>query len=175
LRGRFIAAMKEVCAYATERGIAILLEPLNPYEAIPGVLTSVYDAVSVIEDLRPYDVGIQPDIFHMNVSDPAIPDALRAVGKYIRHIHINETNHYGLGTGHADHRAILKTLKEIGYTGYLCVYMPFTTQVAAGAVGQGYGHADVTAGPATQDLSNLRFYLKRTIDYLKDLEQSLIV
>jgi D-psicose/D-tagatose/L-ribulose 3-epimerase len=175
LRGRFIAAMKEICAYATERGIAILLEPLNPYEAIPGILTSIYDAISVIEDLRPYDVGIQPDIFHMNISDPAIPDTLRAAGKYIRHIHANETTHGPLGTGHADYRAILQALLDSHYTGYLAVYMPYTTQAAARSVAHGYGHADVTAGPATRDLSDLRFHLARTIGYLKNLEQSLIL
>lgn len=175
LRGRFMAAMKEICAYATDRGIAILLEPLNPYEAIPGVLTSLYDAVSVIEELRPYDVGIQPDIFHMNISEAAIPDTLRAVGKYIRHMHVNETTHGPLGAGHADHRAILQALVDIHYSGYLAVYMPFTTQAAAGSVARGYGQSHVTAGPATQDLSDLRLHLERTIGHLKNLEQTLVL
>jgi len=174
VRDRFLAAMREICAYATERGVAILLEPLNPYEAIPGVLTSVYDAIHVIEDLRPYDVGIQPDIFHMNMSDPTVPDTLRAAGRHIRHMHINETNHGPLGAGHADHRAILQALVDIGYTGYLAVYMPYTTQAAAASVAHGYGHADAKAGPVSRDLSDLRFHLEQTIGYLKNLEQTLV-
>jgi sugar phosphate isomerase/epimerase len=46
------------------------------------------------------------------------------------HMHINETNHATLGTGKADFHAILKTLKDLNYSGYMSVYMPFLSQEA---------------------------------------------
>ena len=173
LRDNFLEALREICEYASTREIMILLEPLNCYEAYPGVLTSVYEAASLIKDLEPYDVGIQPDIFHMNVSDPAIPDALRAVGQYVRHVHLNETNHCRLGTGHADYREIMRTLRDVGYTGYLAIYMPYTTQAASQMVERGYGrlHRSAESGGAIKP--DLRMYLEDAIRYLKTVESSL--
>ena len=60
--------------------------------------------------------------------EASIPDALRAAGKYIKHFHMNETNRYSLGTGHADFKAVIRTLREINFTGYIALYMPLTSQ-----------------------------------------------
>ncbi len=174
LRHSFLTALQEICAHAAERGITILFEPLNPYEAYPGVLASVYEAISLCEELQPYDVGIQPDISHMNISDPVIPDTLRAAGKYVRHVHVNETNRYRLGTGHADWREILKVLKEIGFDGYLAVYMPYTTEEAYRAGTGGYGKIQTPGGSgAALARPDLREHLETAIGFLKNVERSL--
>ena len=173
LRQNFLDALREICAYASERGITVLLEPLNCYEAYPGVLTSVFEAVSLVEQLRPYDVGIQPDIYHMNVSDPAIPYTLRAAGKHVRHFHVNETNHYRFGAGHADYRAVIKALKDINYTGYLAVYMPFTTQEACQMGARGYGQSNGAPGQGPDGGPDLKAHLEFAISTLKEIERSL--
>jgi sugar phosphate isomerase/epimerase len=41
---------------------------------------------------------------------------------------VNETNHYPLGSGHADYEAIIRTLRDIEFDGFLSIYMPYTTQ-----------------------------------------------
>lgn len=128
LREKFGESLREICEYAAARGITILLEPLNKYEAIPGVLTSVFDAISLIDDLGLENLGIQPDVFHMNISESSVTAALRAAGTRIRVIHMNETNHYRIGTGHADYKSIIGTLKEFGFNGYVTVYAPLISQ-----------------------------------------------
>jgi D-psicose/D-tagatose/L-ribulose 3-epimerase len=169
----FLMAVREICAYATDREIAILFEPLNPYEAYPGVLSSVYDAISLCEALQPYDVGIQPDLSHMNVSDPAIPDVLRAAGKYVRHVHINESPRYRLGSGHHDWREIMRALKDIGFEGYLAIYMPYTTEEAFRAGSGGYGQPEGVADQDEGGKLDLGAYLEEAISFLKDMERSL--
>jgi len=159
LRGNFVRALREICAHAAERDITILFEPLNCYEAYPGVLASVYEAISLCEELQPHAVGIQPDISHMNISDPSIPDTLRAAGKYVRHMHINETHRYRLGTGHADWREIMRALKDIGYEGYLAIYMPYSTQEAWMDQGKG-------------ERPDLRMHLEGALTFLKDIGRS---
>ena len=102
LRDNFRQSIREVCEHAAGRGITILLEPLNTYEGLPGVLTTIYEAVNYVDELG-LDLGVQPDVYHMNVEEGSIPDALRYAGKRIRHFHLNETNHCQHGTGHADY------------------------------------------------------------------------
>ena len=124
LRTNFLASSREICEYAADRSIIVLFEPLNRYEAYPGVLTSVYDAINLIDDLGLPNLGIQPDIYHMNIAEASITDALRAAGDRIKVMHMNETNHYFMGEGHADYRAIIKVLKDIDFDGPLSIYMP---------------------------------------------------
>ena len=120
----FSNSLESICEYAAARDITVLLEPLNLHEAIPGVLTSVYDAIRLIGELGFDSLGVQPDIFHMNISEASITESLHAAGNRIRVVHMNETNHYRLGTGHADYAAIIRALKDIGFDGYVTVYAP---------------------------------------------------
>ena len=64
LREIFRESIREVCKHAKDRGISIVLEPLNCYEGIPGVLTTVYEALNYIEELGLDNLGVQPDVFH---------------------------------------------------------------------------------------------------------------
>ncbi len=124
LRRNFLASAREITEYAAERGIDIVFEPLNRYESYPGILTTVYDAINLINDLALPNLGVQPDIYHMNVAEASMTDALRAAGPHIRVMHMRETNDYFLGEGHADYHAIMKILKELDFQGYLSIYMP---------------------------------------------------
>lgn len=176
LRQNFSAACREICEYAAPRGITILFEPLNQYEAYPGVLTSVYDAIRVMDELGYDNLGVQPDVFHMNISEGSTLDALKAAGKRIRVMHMNETNHSWFGTGHGDHAGILRFLKTIGFDGYLSLYMPFVSQEVMQLTRNGYGHAaddKQSAARATVQRPNLLTTLTRQLSYLKEIESTL--
>lgn len=177
LRENFSAACREICEYAAPRDITILFEPLNLYEAYPGVLTSVYDAIRVVDELGYENLGIQPDVFHMNISEGSTLDALKAAGKRIRVMHMNETNHSWLGTGHGDHEGILRTLKALEFNGYLSVYMPFVSQEVMQLTRNGYGHASGDEGDAVKQTKvqrpDLLTTLQKQLSYLKELENSI--
>ncbi len=158
LRQNFGASLQVVCDYAAARKITILLEPLNLYEAIPGVLTSVYDALGYIEELGIDNLGVQPDIFHMNISEASVTDALRAAAACTRVVHINETNHYRLGAGHADYAAIIGVLKDCGFNGYMTVYAPLVSQEVLCQQGR------------AADRPDLRAILAEQLEYLKQIE-----
>lgn len=162
LRRNFLAASREICQYAADRNITILFEPLNRYEAYPGVLTTVYEAMSLIDALGFPNVGIQPDVYHMNIAEASIPDALRAAGKQVKVMHMNETNHYRLGEGHANYPAIMRTLKEIGFDGYLSIYMPL--------ISQDVSYAASNSGTGTRP--DLQAVLQQQLRFLKEIERS---
>ena len=150
--------MRTICQYAAPRNVTILLEPLNLYEALPGVLTSVYDAIGLIDELGLDNLGVQPDVFHMNVSESSMTDSLRAAGKRIQVFHMNETNHYRLGTGHADYKAIISTLKECGFDGYVTVYAPLISEEVFQKKGQ------------SPDRPDLKTALGEQLRFLKEIE-----
>ena len=170
LRQNFMNALKEICQHANKCGLTILLEPLNCYEAYPGVLTTVYEALSIIKEMGVDNIGIQPDVFHMNVGEASIADSIRTAGKSVRHVHINETNHRELGTGHADYTAVIKALRDINYDGYLAVYMPYTTQEIFNLVGFGYGQTDGSGSNEKVKKTDLKAYLEKPLKYLKEIE-----
>ena len=155
MRAGFLSSLEELCSYAADRGIGVVIEPLNRYEAWFGVATTIEETLSLIDELGVDNLGIQPDVYHMNLAEASIIGALRAAGKHVTHMHMNETNHFSLGTGHADFHGIIRTLREIGFTGYMSVYMPFTTQEAWQRMGP------------KLDLSE---YVGRSLAYLKEIE-----
>ena len=155
MREGFLRSLEELCSYASDRGIKVVVEPLNRYEAWFGVATTIEETLSLIDELGVDNLGIQPDVYHMNLAEASIIGALRAAGRHITHMHMNETNHFSLGTGHADFHGIMRTLKEIGFTGYMAIYVPFTTQEAWQRTGPRLDLSEVAG---------------RSLAYLKEIE-----
>jgi D-psicose/D-tagatose/L-ribulose 3-epimerase len=164
LRKNFRDSTFELCEYAAARDVYLVLEPLNMYEAYPGVLTTVGEAIRLIDELGIDRLGLQPDVFHMNIAEASIPDALRAAGNRIKHIHVNETNHYPVGSGHADHRSIIRTLKEIEFDGFLSVYMPYTTQDVF--------HLARTSNGDSAPRPDVRSVMAEQLQFLKQIEST---
>ncbi len=162
LRNNFLESSRTICEYAAEHNITVLFEPLNRYEAYPGVLTSVYDAINLINDLGLPNLGIQPDIYHMNIAEASIPDALIAAGSRIKVMHMNETNHYYMGEGHADYYTILKILKEINFNGFLSLYMPLIPR----ELSYREGRDEISSKPDLQEV------LEKQLNFLKAVERS---
>ena len=59
------------------------------------------------------------DLFHMNIEEANLADALRAAGPHIGHVHFADSNRRAAGMGHTDFAPVVAALREIGYAGYL--------------------------------------------------------
>ena len=170
LRRSFRDSIREICEHAGNR-VTILLEPLNCYEGIPGVLTTLYEAINYVDELGLDNLGVQPDVYHMNIEEGSIPDALRAAGSRIKHFHLNETNHCLHGMGHGDYREIFRILKGIGYDGYICTYMPKTSQaILQSTPGNPYAGGEAPSGG--EDVRpNLVEVFTHILGFLKETER----
>ena len=113
----FLGCMAEILPEARARGVHIIIEPINRYES--NFLNSLDDAASLLDRL-PYDnVGIMADLFHMNIEDDDLAASLRRNARYVRYVHIADSNRRAPGMGHTDFAAVLNALEDIGYDGWL--------------------------------------------------------
>lgn len=173
MRKHFKESICEICDYAIQYNVTILLEPLNCYEGLPGVLTTVHEAVSYVEELKRDNLGVQPDNFHMNISESSIVGALRRAGGHIKHYHFNESNRAMHGTGHSPFKEIVRTLKDINYDGYIAMYMPLTTQrIFQSAPGAAmYGTRSAESIGESDDTKTLLEYVSQPLQLVKEIER----
>lgn len=117
-RELLIRELKEVAAYASDKGIAINLEPINRYEC--RLINSTKDGYELLRDMGfPENVGILYDTFHSNIEDPDMFDAIRTYGNRISHVHFADSNRQIPGDGHIDFKRVCKALESTGYRGYV--------------------------------------------------------
>jgi sugar phosphate isomerase/epimerase len=57
----------------------------------------------------------------MNIEDVSIAGSLRQAGPHLFHVHLADSNRWYPGAGHIDFRAVLRTLDEMDYPGYVSI------------------------------------------------------
>lgn len=110
-------ALDELAARAAEHGTTLLIEPLNRYET--NLINSVADGVKLIGSLKAKNVKLLCDLFHMNIEEPDIAQALSEAGTHVGHVHFADSNRRAVGFGHTPMQPIIAALRRIGYDGYL--------------------------------------------------------
>jgi sugar phosphate isomerase/epimerase len=112
---RFLDFYRELLDRVSGSEGSILLEPLNRYES--RYLNSVADNLWILRQVAHPNAGLLPDTFHMSIEERSIPDALRAAGDQVRHVHFGDNNRLLPGDGSLDWVAIFTALRDIGYDG----------------------------------------------------------
>jgi sugar phosphate isomerase/epimerase len=115
--GRFLEGLGPVLDAAASAGVRLIIEPVNRYES--DFLATVEDTLAVIDRAGAPHLGVLADTFHMNIEEPSIEDALVAAGPRLWHVHTADSNRWAPGYGHLDFRAIVDTLRRVGYAGFL--------------------------------------------------------
>ncbi|NQV25137.1 MAG: sugar phosphate isomerase/epimerase [Rhodopirellula sp.] len=109
-------ALNELGPYAAKHGVPLIYEPLNRYET--NLIKTVADGVAFMKTLATDNVKLLADLFHMNIEETNLAEALRAGEGYIGHVHFVDSNRQATGLGHMDYAPIAAALKETNYDGY---------------------------------------------------------
>ena len=64
------------------------------------------------------NMGLIADFFHLQIEEVEVAQAIRDAGKWIRHVHLGDSNRLAPGYGHTDWKSGFAALKEIGYGGW---------------------------------------------------------
>jgi len=115
--GWLAEALETLAERAARHGVPLLYEPLNRYET--NLFNRQDEAAAFLRGLRSPNIKLLCDLFHMNIEEASIADALRAAGPLVGHVHFADSNRQAMGWGHTDLTPIMTALREIKYLGYL--------------------------------------------------------
>jgi D-psicose/D-tagatose/L-ribulose 3-epimerase len=121
-----VGELKELAAYAGDRGVVICVEPLNRFET--SFLNLASQAIEVVDRVDHRGCGLLLDTFHMNIEEQSIGDAIRAAGPRLKHLHTCENDRGTPGAGHVPWDEVAAACRDINYQGP-CVIESFTAAV----------------------------------------------
>jgi sugar phosphate isomerase/epimerase len=124
VKEELVDLLREAADYAARCGARITLEPLNRYE--DDLINNVQDGLEWIEEVGHPRIGLLADTFHMNIEDASIENSIRDAAPRLWHVHVGDSNRLPAGKGHFDFRALVQTLREIEYDGFLSAeHLPY--------------------------------------------------
>lgn len=112
-----VESLRQMAAYAGERGVILGLEPINRYETF--LVTNLDQALKFVAEVGSGQLKLHLDTFHMNLEEASIVDAIRRAGDRLINMHVSDSNREAPGRGHFDFASMMQALKEINYTGCL--------------------------------------------------------
>lgn len=115
--GWLAEALRELGNFAAQNDTFLLYEFLNRYET--NLLNRLDDSVKFVRETRAENVRILADLFHMNIEEQSIPDAIKSAGEMVGHVHFADSNRRPVGLGHTSIQEIIDALRAINYQGYL--------------------------------------------------------
>ena len=122
---RVLPILSELAKYANDRGIRILLEPLNRYST--PYCTTAADAVAIAQKINQDNFGVLLDTFHMNIEEDSFENAITSTEGLLHHTHFADNNRKMPGLGHIDFKTIIKALNRIGYNSEYISFEPNLT------------------------------------------------
>jgi sugar phosphate isomerase/epimerase len=116
-----LEALVGLAGHAAAEGVWLAVEPINRYEDyMVNRLDQAVGLAGEVERAAGVDsVRVCADLFHMNIEEDDLAAAIRAAGRWIAHVHVDDTNRLQPGTGHMDFRAVFDALRSVGYDDWL--------------------------------------------------------
>jgi sugar phosphate isomerase/epimerase len=118
-RDQLVAILREGAVYAAARNVGLALEPLNRYES--DVVNNAEEGLAFGAEVGHPALGLLLDTYHVNIEERSWTEPFRrvmAAGRLF-HVHLGDNNRLPPGRGLIDFPAIVATLREIEYKGYL--------------------------------------------------------
>ncbi len=130
---RAVTNLRKVCNTAAKHGLEIAIETLNRFET--DLINTAAELKQLITDINEPQAKAILDGFHMNIEEPSIEEAIKAVGDKLIHVQVSENYRGTPGTGQTNWAAWKRGLEAVNYQGYVSIES-FTPEIKelAGAV-----------------------------------------
>lgn len=117
----FVDSLKRIVEVAAKHDVVVVIEPVNRYEI--NFINNVGQCAELLNrvSIDRKNIGIMPDVFHMNIEDARIGESLERHADLIRYIHLADSNRYSPGCGHLDFDEIFSSLLKMKYNDWLSV------------------------------------------------------
>ncbi len=105
-------------------GTHLILEPLNRGET--HYLNTIKHVVRLIKSANVEGLATMGDLFHMNIEERNISQALKDNHEHIVHIHLADNTRLEPGTGMTNFQAAFDILKRVDYSNYVSLECGFS-------------------------------------------------
>ena len=126
LRKTFVKNLAYAAERLSEKGIKLLIEPINTLD-IPGFyLNGTAQALDIIESVGSDNLAIQYDIYHMQIMEGDLARTLQNNLAKINHLQLADNpGRHEPGSGEINYPFLFNFLDEIAYQGWIgCEYKP---------------------------------------------------
>lgn len=113
----FVLLYREIASVTEGSAGLVLIEPINRYEA--PYLNTVSDCTTLLHAVDHPNAGLLLDSFHMSIEEQNLSESTIFAEKWVRHVHLGDSNRLLPGYGHTDFSALFSALKQIHYHGFL--------------------------------------------------------
>ena len=117
--GLFLETAERLCDLAEPLGVTLVIEPVNRYEI--NFVNNLDEGNALLKRLRHRNIGLMPDVFHMNIEDDRIGASLVRNAAMIQYIHLADSNRLAPGQGHLDFDQIFQALRAAGFDGWAAI------------------------------------------------------
>lgn len=114
-----VESWRELASTVEASGVDVALEPLNRFETY--FLNIAEDAARFCDEIGNEHVGMMVDTFHANIEEKSIGAAIKRAGRHLKHLHTCENDRGIPGTGNVAWPEFFRTVREIGYDGWLTI------------------------------------------------------
>ena len=114
-----VESMQQVAEHAGQARVTLGLECLNRFECY--LLNTHADSARFVREVGHPNCRAMYDTFHAHIEEKSIPDAIRACGDVLCHVHISENDRSTPGAGNVRWAENFDTLHEVGYDGWYTI------------------------------------------------------
>jgi len=116
---RGIEGLQSLGDTLTEHNVTLAVEPLNRFETF--ALNTAEDAAILCEAVGHPKIGVLYDTFHGHIEEKDTGDAIRRIGKHLKHVHTCENDRGIPGSGQVRWDKVFPALRDVGYDGWLVI------------------------------------------------------
>lgn len=111
--------LRATAEFAKQANLMLAIEYLNRFECY--FLNTAVAARELVGLVNHPNFRTMYDSFHAHIEEKDAAAAIRTVAPVLAHVHISENDRGTPGTGQVNWDATFKTLKEVGYDGWLTI------------------------------------------------------
>lgn len=115
----FIETVENICEKAEKKGVTLIIEPVNRYEI--NFINNLDEGTALVKKLNHKNVGLMPDVFHMNIEDNHIGESLKRNADLVKYIHLADSNRLAPGQGHLDFDDVFSGLENADFDGWASI------------------------------------------------------
>lgn len=111
-------AFRAISDHAAKKNVWIALETVTIMQT--NFINTLAEAQRMVERVDRPNFGLMMDVFHLNIEEKNLYQAIRDYSKHNLHVHLADNNRRYPGHCGMDFERVLRTFKEVGYQGAFC-------------------------------------------------------